>query len=341
MTVLIPAFRPDGRLCSLAASLLQAGCRMLVVDQGSGGEFEEVYGEVRSLGAQVLALDTQCGVGAALRAGFLYIRSSGEDQGVVTADWTGEYKAQDILRLCEWTACTQGSVIALGVRRHIGRVPMGIRIGSFLARKLFAFALGHEIEDVQTALRGYPACLLAWLEHVAGDGRNYLANVILDAPKCGVRIEQIPVKTPWSETSEPWPPGETVSAFLPLIKFCVSGTLEMGIGYLLIFLINTQTGDLFISTFAGRAASSGINFIINKLLVFETSAAHKTSRELLGYYMVYGLLILMNYLGLNLFYETLGLPVIVSVMITEACMFLVSYTLQNRAVFAKKCRTTD
>ncbi len=337
MTVLVLALWPDRRLCSLVAALRAEGLRVLVADRGSGSGFDTVYNEVRSLGAYVLALD-ECGAGEALRAGFLHARAGGEEQGVVTADWTGEYSTEQILRLCEWTANEKGNAMALGVRRFFGNVPAGIRMGSWLARKLFAFALGFEIWDVQTALRGFPARLLPWLEQVLGEDRNYLANMILDAPKSGVRIEQICVDTPWSETSQPWPPGETASAFLPLIKFCLSGTLEMGIGYLLIFLINAQTGDLLASTFAGRAASSGVNFIINKLLVFETGAAHRTPRELLGYYMVYGLLILINYLGLRLFYQTLGLHMILSVMITESCMFLVSYTLQNRVVFAKKNR---
>ena len=336
MTILIPAYNPDERLLRLISALADSGCRLIVVDNGSGEEFRDLFKKVRSLGAHVLSLDGQTGAGAAYRAGFLFAMETGESQGVVCADWTGEYSPQDILRLCSETGNLPKDTILLGVRRFTGNVPPQIRAGSLLARKIFAFALGKEIEDMQTALRGYPAHLLPWLAQVPGGGLNYLTNILLDAPKSGLKISQLEIKTEWKDTSLPWPARDSLASFLPLILFCLSGTLEAGIAYTLLFLILAQSGNLLFSTVAARVASSGVNFSINKLLVFKTAAAHRTPRELFGYYCTYALLMLANYLCLSLFYETLRIPILWSVLMTECILFLISYTMQNRVVFAKK-----
>lgn len=336
MTILFVANRPDGRLPALARALTLSNHRIVVVDDGSGEAFAPIFEEIRALGAEVLTHISQKGRGAAFRTGLSHISKTDKTGCVVTAGWDGEYSEAAILDICRATALAEEKTIVLGARKFIGRMPMQIAFGSWLSRIIFAFAFGRDILDLQTALRGFSSGMLPWLLKLKGESYNYEINMILDAPKTNVKIMQIEIETQWKKSSAPWPPADSIGAFWPLIKFCLSGTLEAGVAYTLLFLIESQINNLFLSTVIARVASSGVNFTINKYFVFNTTEAHRTPKELIGYYFFYGLLMLTNYLCLQLFYETLHMHITLSVILTECVLFLLSYTFQNKIVFCRK-----
>ncbi len=71
LVVLVPAYRPDHRLPDLVRQVLRrcSGCAVLVVDDGSGPDYAEVFATVRSHGAHVITLARNRGKGEALRMG--------------------------------------------------------------------------------------------------------------------------------------------------------------------------------------------------------------------------------------------------------------------------------
>lgn len=52
MIVLIPAYEPDERMLELVAELEADGCRMLVVDDGSGEDYAHLFADVESRGSK-------------------------------------------------------------------------------------------------------------------------------------------------------------------------------------------------------------------------------------------------------------------------------------------------
>ena len=87
--VLIPAYRPDGKLLHLLESLHTAGLRkILVVNDGSGDAYEAVFEAIRERWSHIAILphDANLGKGAALKTGFRYLleHADGVD-GAVTA----------------------------------------------------------------------------------------------------------------------------------------------------------------------------------------------------------------------------------------------------------------
>ena len=71
--VLIPAYRPDGKLLHLLESLHTAGLRkILVVNDGSGDAYEAVFEAIRERWSHIAILphDANLGKGAALKTGF-------------------------------------------------------------------------------------------------------------------------------------------------------------------------------------------------------------------------------------------------------------------------------
>ncbi|MBW6435458.1 glycosyltransferase [Actinoplanes hulinensis] len=71
MIVLIPAYQPGLRLAELVGRL--GHHRVVVVDDGSGPPYAEMFERARRAGAEVITLDRNRGKGFALRTGFAHI----------------------------------------------------------------------------------------------------------------------------------------------------------------------------------------------------------------------------------------------------------------------------
>ncbi len=97
-TVLVPAYRPDGRLPALLSALrrLDPHLDLLVVDDGSPGPVLE---QCRALGATVLHHAGNRGKGAALRTGFAHVALVSPGSAVVTADADGQHLPGDVVRV--------------------------------------------------------------------------------------------------------------------------------------------------------------------------------------------------------------------------------------------------
>ena len=106
MYVLIPAYQPDARLPRLILELHRAdsAMRIVVVDDGSGEEYRNIFDASRTAGAHVISYERNRGKGYALRAGFTYIydhaQSLGINDCVVTADADGQHTLVDIQPKC-------------------------------------------------------------------------------------------------------------------------------------------------------------------------------------------------------------------------------------------------
>lgn len=159
MYVLIPAYQPDARLPRLILELHRAdsAMRIVVVDDGSGEEYREIFDASRTAGAHVISYEGNRGKGYALRAGFTYIyehaQSLGINDCVVTADADGQHTLVDIFRVGQ--ACATSNQSVLGVREFVGHVPARSRIGNSATSGLFWLATGWKLKDTQTGLRAF------------------------------------------------------------------------------------------------------------------------------------------------------------------------------------------
>ena len=103
MMLLIPAFEPDDALIELlrAAAAADPDLVPVVVDDGSGRAYADVFAQARLLGAVVIGHRTNRGKGAALRTNILLIRDSYPGQDVACADCDGQHSIADILRVAD------------------------------------------------------------------------------------------------------------------------------------------------------------------------------------------------------------------------------------------------
>ncbi len=181
VVVLIPAWQPDARLEALVGELRQAQLlRLVLVDDGSGPQSEALLERLAALPEVALCRHTENrGKGRALKTGFQYVLGlSPAVTGVVTADADGQHLAADIVLVARRLAATFSRPV-LGVRDFAGKVPWRSRFGNGLARRIFAWRTGCDVQDTQTGLRGLPVTLLPALMALPGERYDYETVMLL------------------------------------------------------------------------------------------------------------------------------------------------------------------
>ncbi len=191
--VLIPAYKPDDALIKTVVELSSHGYDILVVDDGGGADYDDIFKCVSGF-AKVLRKKKNYGKGAALKTGFRYILNRMSDVGyVVTADADGQHKTDDIAKVDE--KLREGSEFVLGSREFAGEVPVRSRLGNMITRGVFSVVSGVSVGDTQTGLRGFDRSLLEWLVSIPGHRYEYEMNMLLDAAKKGIRIDEVTIET--------------------------------------------------------------------------------------------------------------------------------------------------
>ncbi len=336
MYVLIPAYQPDARLPRLILELHRAdpSTKIVVVDDGSGQKFSDIFEASATAGAHVISYEHNRGKGYALREGFTWIRDvAGDSQEcVVTADADGQHTLNDIFRVGR--TCTDTGKSVLGVREFVGHVPARSRIGNTATSALFWLATGWKLKDTQTGLRAFPVALLPELLEVQGDRYEYELRVLLHLAKFRHPVTQIPIETIYeagNPTSHFRPLQDSARIWAPLLKFAASSGVATIIDYVLVLVLNALTGALFFPVIAARLVSASVNFAMNRR-VFEATGV-PLRRSALRYAALAVAVIAGSYTMLAVL-TGIGMPLWIAKIIADTTMYLVSYSAQSRYVFA-------
>ena len=336
MYVLIPAYQPDARLPRLILELHRAdpSTKIVVVDDGSGQKFSDIFEASATAGAHVISYEHNRGKGYALREGFTWIRDvAGDSQEcVVTADADGQHTLNDIFRVGR--TCTDTGKSVLGVREFVGHVPARSRIGNTATSALFWLATGWKLKDTQTGLRAFPVALLPALLEVQGDRYEYELRVLLHLAKFRHPVTQIPIETIYeagNPTSHFRPLQDSARIWAPLLKFAASSGVATIIDYVLVLVLNALTGALFFPVIAARLVSASVNFAMNRR-VFEATGV-PLRRSALRYAALAVAVIAGSYTMLAVL-TGIGMPLWIAKIVADTTMYLVSYSAQSRYVFA-------
>ena len=309
---------------------------IVVVNDGSGPKFETIFQDVKALGATVIGYQHNHGKGQALKTGFNYIAANHPGQAVVCADSDGQHCVADILQVGR--KVRQNDAIVLGERHFSGQVPLRSSVGNNATCFFFALATGTWLGDTQTGLRGYPAQLLLWLQTVRGDRYEYEFNVLLEARAQGYRFESVPIATIYladNESSHFRPLRDSLRIYAPLLKFSLSSFLGFAVDTVAFLAFLAMTGSLWITVLGARAISSGINFTVNRSLVFPEGRTVPLKRSAGFYFAIVVALLVANY-GLILSFTEAGLPTLVAKVLTEVVLFLLSFAVQKRFLFRSR-----
>jgi putative flippase GtrA len=332
----IPAYRPDQRLVSVASGIRSAlGAPILVVDDGSGPAHAQVFAEAGAVpGVSVVRHPENRGKGAALRSGFAAaLRRYPQLRGVITADADGQHDPSDVAAVARAFE-ERPDALVLGVRGFEGRVPLRSRVGNRLGAWAYRALVGGRLSDTQTGLRGIPAELLRKLGTAGSSGYEFELDALIAARQHGIRVIENGIRTIYDARGDS-------SHFAPLrdslrIAFALLRLALVALGTALldnaVFLAAfSALGLVAPAQIAARLAAAPLNFRAARHAVFQSGEPH---REALARYALlvaasgavsYGLIVgLVAYLGLD---------VLAAKLAAESVLFPLNFLAQRDWVF--------
>ena len=162
MIALIPAYEADDRLITLLKELENTAFDAIVIDDGSGWKYKEIFDEAKKY-ATVLIHEKNMGKGASLKTGYEYIKENYKGKYViVTMDSDGQHTVQDAMKLCEKLLQNPEKLI-IGKRNFSKEVPLRSKFGNACTRVVYRLATGIRVYDTQSGLRAFDNSLIDFM----------------------------------------------------------------------------------------------------------------------------------------------------------------------------------
>ena len=339
---LIPAYEPGEKLVELAEQMSTAGFALVVVDDGSGERFREVFDKV-ALFATVLTHETNKGKGCALKTGLAYI-SDNFSQGciIVTVDADGQHSVEDSIRVCDCASNNQGSLV-LGCRSFKDGTPIRSLFGNTLTKLVFRLSTGISVSDTQTGLRAFGSELLPFMLSVNGERYEYEMNVLLECSRQELSIKEVKIETIYFDNNS----GSHFSTvkdsfriYKEIIKFAASSFISFLVDYGMYSLLSVLTVGLGtavsvpLSNVLARIVSATVNYTINKNLVFKSRGHVKWTA--LQYFSLAAAILVGNTLLLSFLTDSAGINKYLAKILTEIVFLSLSWVVQKHLIFRKR-----
>lgn len=350
IVVLIPALNPDEKMVVYVNKLIEVGfAGIVLVDDGSDQKHQVYFEQLQPLPqVTVLHHEQNRGKGRALKTGFEWCLQNMPDcQGIVTADSDGQHGPEDTMRVAE-ALVRQPSALILGIRDfNLENVPFKSRFGNKLTTVIFALLYGKWLCDTQTGLRGIPYTLLPALCSLSGERFEYEIRVLIYAAKHKIDVCEITIETIYIHENEETHFDPVIDSikiykvlfglfFRYLIASLSSFLIDMGIFALLntfLFAGWELKTNIIASTVCARVISSLYNFMVNRNLVF--GAEGKLVRHFLRYYALVIAQMACSAVLVYVFTKAFSGGAVGIKIIVDTCLFVISYQIQQRIVFAK------
>lgn len=357
--IVIPVLNPDEKFRAMLDELIQNGFhRFVVVNDGSDPDRLCFFEEAAARGAVVLTHAVNQGKGRALKTAFHYIREQyGADVQAVCIDADGQHRTPDIIAVAERLAAEPDKLV-LGCRNFdLTGVPLRSRLGNKLTRLVFRLFSGIRVTDTQTGLRGLSGGTMEKFLPSKGERFEYEMNMLMDARGLGVSIAEVPISTVYIEenaSSHFNPFLDSIRIYLIFAKFALSSLIAFLVDYLLFGLFSvlleplsrstlpvwlvSGSLDILLATVFARVISSFVNYSLNRSKVFRSE--ENSRRTLVRYYLLCAVQMLASaflvafFTGLHDNAMLIKLPV-------DLGLFLISFQIQRRWVFARRKRPND
>ena len=299
--VLIPAFEPDQQLIKLIDGLAEKNFSALVVNDGSGREFDKIF-DIVSQKATVIKLEKNKGKGGALKAGMRYIVENIPDcTHFITCDADGQHRVEDVVRVD--AQLKKGEKFVLTVRERKTKIPLRSKIGNNLSRFVYALLANRYLSDNQSGLRGFSTDYINWMVNVEKNKYDYEMNVLYYAAKMGLKISTLPIEAIYigkNESSHFNPILDTVRIYKSLFALAGGTFIALLASEIMVLIISLTLGYQHIMiTLPGVAAVSYlINVLLNKYIFFKNITRYDYWSTLVFKvisYFVYTLMCLLLY----------------------------------------------
>lgn len=338
---LIPAYKPEEKLIELSRSLFDMGFRVVIVNDGSGEEYDEIFRRAAEY-ALILRHYENMGKGKALKTGLKCIENVFiPPYTVVTLDADGQHSVSDAALLVKRSLQSPDSLI-LGTRSFTGDVPLRSRVGNVITRSVFKLSTGTGISDTQTGLRAFSDKLINTMTEIQGDRYEYEMNVLMHCARNGIDMKEVAIETIYlgkNESSHFNTIADSFRIYREILRFSASSLASFLLDYALYCALFGITGSVAFSNVTSRVFSAATNYTLNKKLVFASRGA--VAESAIKYALLAAFILICNTTLLGLFVSYYGVNAYAAKIAAEIMMFALSYTAQKKFVFPKKGVISD
>lgn len=340
--VIIPAYNPDETLKKLVLENWEQDNLILVVDDGSDSSCNSIFWEAEEKSI-VLHHKKNLGKGATIKTALTYIKEELWHCSVIgIMDADGQHKTEDMQRLLA-EAKAHPDALIIGARTVDKHMPWKSRMGNRITRNVFHIISGTYVSDTQTGLRSFTSKLLDAMLEIPGERYEYETNALLICVKNQIEIREVPIQTIYHDEknscSHFHKVRDSIRIYKNLLKFSLFSFSSFLLDYVLFtlftLLLSQTAGAVTVSNVSARIFSGFYNYLMNSRFVFHKKGSAQTGLEYLA--LAIGILVLNN-LVLNGLVFLLGMQIYPAKLLTECILFLVSWVVQKKLIFAKESK---
>ena len=333
---LIPAYKPGPFLLELAENLWESGFSVVIVDDGSGPQYERLFFECSKY-AELLHHNHNSGKGRALKTGLSYIaRHADPNAIIVTIDADGQHRISDALTICQIVSQTPNSLV-LGSRKLRKDAPLRSRFGNKLTHWVYRLSTGRNIHDTQTGLRAFRCRLVPRMLDIPGERYEYEMNVLLRLARSKIRILEHWIETIYIDgnaSSHFDAVKDSLRIYKEILKFSASSIISFMVDYAFYSLLFLLFQNLWLSNIVARVISASVNFTLNRKFVFKSKETLFAAA--LKYFLLAAGILAGNTLVLGFFVNFCGIHQMLAKLLTEIIFFVLSWLMQRLVVFRKQ-----
>ncbi len=334
--IIIPVYQPEPVLEELVEAVYKNGNFPIIVDDGSDEVYQKRFWVLSDI-AIVLHHKKNMGKGTAIKTALNYIKEntwSYDVVGIMDAD--GQHRPEDMERLIYKARSNRNSLI-LGVRQVDRNMPMRSRFGNQITRRVFRLSSGVYVSDTQSGLRAFDRKLIDFFRKIPGKRYEYEIGVLHRWAKEKRDIVEIPIDTIYKDrgnsTSHFRAVRDSLRIYKELLKFIAvslsSFCVDFALFLIFLFIWGESERTVAVANILARGISATYNYTMNAHFVFRK----ETSNQSIAQYLILAAIVLLINNGLLGVYVLIIKNVMVSKIVTELTLFLISFFTQKFIIF--------
>lgn len=339
--VIIPAFEPDKILVSLVKEIKKENYIIVVVDDGSGDQYKHIFDEIKE-DVYLLVHEKNKGKGEGIKTALSFIEENiPKGETIVTIDADGQHKISDMKKVLDKARYLKNSLVT-GKRTFSKDIPAKSRFGNNLTKFVFKLVSGVKMEDTQTGLRGFSRSLIPELKKIEGSRYEYELNMFLFCTRNKIEIVEVPIETVYHDKNNSCSHfrgvRDSIIIYKEIFKFAASSLMSFVLDYMIFIILSLIFLDkvlyIIFANVIARLISGTFNYTLNEKFVFKNK--NERGKKILQYIILAMIILLLNNFVLVFYNFILPFSLPIVKIFTEVTLFLFSFLIQSKIIFAKK-----
>jgi len=194
---------------------------------------------------------------------------------------------------------------------------------------------GARVEDFNSGLRGLPGGFITDLIGGRSSNLDYWIEMYVHAAKKNTQIIEVPLESQHNANSPILFSFVLNSSKLLYIflRFSFLSMATASIDYAIFTALFLISNSILLSIIVARIVAGSFQFFMGKRWVFKSR--NKPFLELIKYILLVGILMLISYAFIQVMVTDFGMNTIISKLIVELSLFIISFILQRKFVFRR------